>query len=184
MIELGITEYSDYDSFARDWHADTLDQHDVTLEEARDRGLINEDDTRLLWQLLGQLDDDELLIQIPEWLADKKAGYVDGATPTGFVVRIERETEKAILFADSASARPLMKIAHRISNLEDRPANGDTAGNSRAWLDARLEEHRREFENRDDITGLQDAWLPKSQVERLVRRVGRPQHSGCPSSPR
>jgi hypothetical protein len=35
-----------------------------------------------------------VLIQIPEWLAEKKAGYADGAPPTEVVGRTERETEK------------------------------------------------------------------------------------------
>ncbi|WP_396612896.1 hypothetical protein ACH9L7_06400 [Haloferax sp. S1W] len=83
MADLDIREYAYYDTFARDLHTDTLDQHDVTLEAARERGLITEDDTRLLWELLGQLDDDELLIQIPEWLADKKIGtWMAGHLPS------------------------------------------------------------------------------------------------------
>lgn len=32
--------------------------------------LITEDETQLLWQLLGHLTPEELLIQIPHWLAD------------------------------------------------------------------------------------------------------------------
>lgn len=74
---------------------------------------------------MGQLDPDELLIKIPEWLAEENIGYVDGGTPTEFVGRIERETEKAILFADSASAHPLMRFAHRITNLEEGSDHAD-----------------------------------------------------------
>lgn len=57
---------------------------------------MGDDDTRLLWQLLGQLDDDEVLIRIPAWLAEEKAEYTEGAPPTEVVGHIERETEKAI----------------------------------------------------------------------------------------
>ena len=71
-------------------------------------------DTRMLWQLLGQLDPDEVLVQLPEWLAEERVGYVNGATPTAVVGRIERETEKAIRFSDSANARSLMKLVHRM----------------------------------------------------------------------
>lgn len=117
MTDLDISEYTTYDAFVRAWHTDDLG--DVTLDDARESGLLNEDETRLLWQLLGQLSDDEVLIEIPDWLADEKIGYVDGATPTMFVGRIDRETEKAIHVVDSAAARPLMKLAHRIHHLED-----------------------------------------------------------------
>lgn len=143
MTDLEISEYADYDEFAREWHADDLG--DVALEDARNSGLLNEDDTRLLWQLLGQLRDDEVLIEIPEWLAEEKVGFVEGATPTTFVGRIERETEMAIHFVDSASTRPIMKLAHRIHSLEE----GDT-DDRRKWLDNRLQELRDEFETRDD----------------------------------
>lgn len=124
MADLTIQEFDDYDEFVQEWYAKELD---VPLEEARNRSLINEDKTRLLWQLLGQLEDNELLIQIPKWLADQKVGFVDGRTPTEFVGRIDRETEKAILFTDSASARSLTKLAHRIHQLETSigHANGD-----------------------------------------------------------
>jgi monovalent cation:H+ antiporter-2, CPA2 family len=37
-----ITEYADYDSFARDWHSGTLADYDVSLDKARERGLLNE----------------------------------------------------------------------------------------------------------------------------------------------
>lgn len=164
MANLDISEYTDYDAFAREWHAEDLTEG--TLEAARDRGRINEDDTRLLWQLLGQLRENELLIQIPNWLAEEKVGFVEGSTPTMFVGRIERETENAILFADSASARPLMKLAHRIQHLEE----DDTDDDRREWLDNRLHELREEFEERDDVTGLSDAWIPKSQLLHAVRR--------------
>lgn len=65
MADLDLREFTDYDTLARDWHADTLDQHDVTLKAVRERGLINETDPRPRWRLLSQLDDDELLIQLP-----------------------------------------------------------------------------------------------------------------------
>lgn len=125
-----------------------------------------EGDTRLLWQLLGQLDDGEVLVRIPEWLAEEKAGYVEGSPPTEVIGRIERETEKAILLDDTAAARPLMKLAHRINNLEQN--EGDPDRND--WLDDRLAEHRRAFKKREDVPELADGWLPKSQLKCVVRR--------------
>lgn len=123
-------------------------------------------DTRLLWQLLGQLGDNEVLLRIPEWLAEEKAGFVEGAPPTVVVGRIERETEKAILLDNSSAARPLMKLAHRIHELEQN--EGDSDRNE--WLDDRLLEHRREFEKREEVPELADRWLPKSQIQCVVRR--------------
>ncbi len=123
-------------------------------------------ETRLLWQLLGQLGDDEVLVRIPAWLAEEKAGYTDGAPPTEVVGHIERETEKAILLGDSAAARPLMKLAHRIHELEQN--EGDPDRNE--WLEDRLAEHRHAFDNREDVPELADEWLPKSQLQCVVRR--------------
>lgn len=125
----------------------------------------------MLWQLLNELAEDEVLIRIPEWLAEENVGYVDGATPTTFVGRIERDTDKAIRFADSASARPLMRLAHRIQSLENGIENAEDDEDRREWLDGRLQEKRQEFENRDDVPGLRDEWLPKSQLLHAVRRV-------------
>ena len=147
MADLNLTEYATYEEFAETWDAPDAD-------------------TRMLWQLLGQLKDDEVLIQLPEWLAEENVGYVDGATPTAFVGRIERETEKAILLGDSADARSLMKLAHRMHQLEE----GNASDDSREWLDDRLADHRRAFEEREDVVTLQDEWLPKSQILHAVRR--------------
>ena len=122
-----------------------------------------------MWQLLGQLENDELLIQIPQWLADQKVGFVDGRTPTEFVGRIDRETEKAILFTDSASVRPLAKLAHRIHQLEtsiEHASNDD----HQEWMENRLKQIRERFESREDATTLSEGWLPKSQIQRAIRR--------------
>ncbi|MFB6229272.1 MAG: hypothetical protein ABEH88_12110 [Halobacteriales archaeon] len=145
MTDLNVRAVATYEEFVQEW---------------------GDGDTRLLWQLLGQFDDDEVLIQIPEWLAEDKAGYVDGAPPTEVVGRIERETEKAILLDDSAAARPLMKLAHRIHELEQN--EGDPERND--WLDDRLAEHRQAFESREDVPELADGWLPKSQLQCVVQR--------------
>ena len=149
MADFTITECATYEEFTRAWDG-------------------SESDTRMLWQLLDQLDPDEVLVQLPEWLAEEKVGYVDGATPTAFVGRIERETEKAILFGDSADARSLMKLAHRMHQLEE----GNATGDSQEWLDERLADHRQAFEEREDAVTLQDEWLPKSQFRIPVRRSG------------
>jgi hypothetical protein len=148
MADLTVTEYATFEEFAREWDAP-------------------ETDTRMLWQLLGQLDDEELLIKIPEWLAEENTGYVDGAIPTAFIGRVTEETEKAIRFTDSASARSLMKVAHRIHNLEQNEDDPDR----NEWLDRQLRERRREFEERADAVTLKDEWLPKSQLRHVVRRA-------------
>jgi hypothetical protein len=57
-----------------------------------------------------------------------------------------------------------MKLAHRIHRLEqgdDEPTD---------WAQSRLEEHREIFKRREDAPKLQDEWLPKSQIEHVVRR--------------
>lgn len=126
----------------------------------------NDDIMQLLWQLLGQIDEEETLVQIPEWLAEEKVGYVEGAAPTEVVGRIERETEKAILLDDATAAKPLMKLAHRIHELEQNEDESDR----RDWLDNRLAKHRRKFEKRENVPELADGWLPKSQIHCAVRR--------------
>ncbi|MFC7157768.1 hypothetical protein ACFQPA_20295 [Halomarina halobia] len=83
MTSLHITDCADYETFARTWHAHSLEQHDVSLATACDRGLITEDETRLFWQLLGQLAPDELLFRLPEWLAEEKVGFVEGGHTDG-----------------------------------------------------------------------------------------------------
>ena len=39
------------------------------------------------------------------------------------------------------------------------------------WLDDRLADHQRAFEEREDVVTLQEEWLPKSQIFHVVRRV-------------
>jgi len=141
-----MREVATYEEFATEWGSDN-------------------DDTRLLWQLLGQLDEDEVLVQIPEWLAEEKVGYIDGAPPTEVVGRIERETARAILLDEPVGARPLMKLAHRIHELEQNEDDPDRND----WLEDRLAEHRREFQRREDVPELADGWLPKSQLQHVVR---------------
>jgi len=148
MAGLSVMECATYDEFAREWDAP-------------------ETDTRMLWQLLGQCSDDELLIKIPEWLAEKNTGYVDGAIPTVFIGRVDEETEKAIRVTDSASARSLMKLAHRIHKLEQ----GEDDPDRNEWLDQQLRERQREFKKRADAVTLSEPWLPKSQLQQIVRRV-------------
>ena len=169
MVDFEIQEFENYDDFVREWHNDALNEHAVSLKAARDQDLINEDKTRLLWQLLGQLDPDELLIQIPEWLADQKVGFVDGPTPTEFVGRIDQETDKAILVADSASAHSLTKLAHRLHRLESSIEDTDD-DDRHEWMVNRLQKVRERFESRDNATVLSEEWLPKSQIQLAVRR--------------
>ncbi|WP_254534019.1 hypothetical protein [Natrinema gelatinilyticum] len=157
MPDLEITEYSDYETFAQEWQGDS-NESDTT-------------ETRLRWQLLGQLGEDELLIQLPEWLAEEKVGYVDSGTPIEFVGRIDRESEKAIRLADSAAAPPLMQLAHRIYKLEEGLENAAADESRHDWLENRLQAKQQEFEQREDVPKLSEEWIPKSQVESAVRRV-------------
>lgn len=144
---LDITEYATYDDFAQAWDG-------------------SDKDTRMLWQLLGQLDEGEVLIEIPEWLAEEKVGFVDGAIPTVFVGRVEEETEKAIRLTESAAARSVKKLAHRIHQLEQNEDDPDR----NEWLNRQLRERRREFEERADAVTLKEEWLPKSQLRHVGRR--------------
>lgn len=164
------TDYADYESFARRWHAETLDDRGVSLEEARKRGLLNEQDTRQLWQLSGSLSEDDLFVQIPEWLDEEKLRDADGITPTTFVGNIARETADAILFENSAPARPLMRLAHGIHSLERGIKNTGADDARREELEGRLREKRRKVANRDDAPILSDEWLPKSQLITAVQR--------------
>ncbi len=170
MPALDVRTFDTYDAFAREWHAGTLSDTAISLEDARERGLLNEQGTRQLWQLLGLLDDDELVIHLPEWLAEEKVGFTESATPTTFVGRVSRETEKAILLEDSAAARPLMSLAHRIHSIEDGLSTTGTDDDRRGWLERRLREKREAFETRDEMVGLGDEWVPKSQVQLAIRR--------------
>ena len=147
MPELDIREVSSFEEFSETWGAEG-------------------EDARLLWQLLGQLDTDEVLVRIPEWLAETKMAYGKGASPTEIVGRVDRETEKAIHLADSVKASAIARTAHSIHLLEAN--EGDPERND--WLDRRLAQHRRMFQDRYDEPGLADGWLPKSQIERVVRR--------------
>lgn len=165
-----IRTYADYDVFAREWHAETLEAHDVTIEVARQRGLLNEQDTRRLWQLLGLLDEDEVFIQLPEWLVEEKTDDVRGRIATTFVGQISRETEDAVLFEDSSPGRRLMAIAHKIHTLEHGVENTVVDGDRHKQLNEELEADYRRFETQDDVPYLSDEWLPKSQLITIVQR--------------
>lgn len=170
MPALDIRTFETYDEFAEEWHEGTLSDTDTTLEEARERGLLNEQGTRQLWHVLALLDEDELVVQLPEWLAAEKMGSTERTTPTLFVGRLARETEKAILLEDSAAAQPLMSIAHRIHSLEDGLSNTDDDDDRRGGLASRLREQREAFSARNGMVGLHDEWIPKSQLRLAIQR--------------
>lgn len=167
-----IKEFADYDEFAREWHSHTLTDREVTLEKARDRSLINEQDTRQLWQLLGLIDDDSVFIQLPKWLVKEKASGEPENPPTTFVGHISRESEDAILFEDSSPGRRLMQIAHKIHSLERGIENTSPDSDRHEQLNERLQEEYERFEDQDDVPYLSDEWLPKSQLITIVRRIG------------
>lgn len=153
MVTLDIHEYDAYDELVREWPIDA-----------------SEEELRLHWQLLEQLDADEVLVVLPEWLADEKVGFIDGGTPTEFVGRIARETEKAILLDDATAARPLMQLAHRIHHLNAGVENVDDDEDRREWLERQLDAKRQAFNDRADMPRLKDAWLPKSQLVHVGRK--------------
>ena len=146
MPDFAIEIYATYEDFAEDWPAP-------------------EKETRMTWHLLDQIDDDELLVEIPQWLADENVGYTQGAVPTAFVGRITTESDKAIQLTDSAAASSIRKLAHRISRLEQNDSN-----DQKDWLNDRLAEHREEFNQRADAISLNDEWLPKSAIQQAVKR--------------
>jgi hypothetical protein len=165
-----VTEYTDYDSFARAWHSGTLADYDVSLDSARERGLLNEQRTRKLWRLLGLLDPEELIVQLPQWQAEEKVESTDRTTPTTFVGYIARETEDAILFESSAAARPLMGLAQRMRSLEQGIERREDDTDRHERLTERYREFERQFDDRADLPSLSDEWLPKSQLVTAVRR--------------
>lgn len=148
-----VDEFSEFDEFVREWDGDD--------------GATS----RMIWQLLGELSDDELLIKLPEWLAEEKVGYTKGSTPTEFVGRIGGETEQAVRFVDTTAARPLKRLAHRITALEDGIENAAPGDNRRPWLRNRLRDKHREFATRDEMAGLREEWIPKSQIIHAVVRT-------------
>lgn len=170
MPTLDIHTFETYDGFAAEWHAGTLSGTDISLEEARDRGLLNEQGTRQLWQLLGRLEADELVIQLPEWLASERVGSTVRTTPTLFVGRLARETEKAILLENSAAAQPLISIAHRLHALEDGLSNTADDDDRLGGLERRLRAQQEAFSAREGMVGLGDDWLPKSQIRLAIQR--------------
>lgn len=95
--------------------------------------------------------------------------FVDGAPPTEFIGRIDRETKKAILLTDSAAARSLTKLAHRIYQLEPSIENA-ADDDRRDWMRNRLQQVQERFENREDATVPSEERLPKSQIQLAVRR--------------
>ena len=81
MPELDIQTYTAYNEFAADWAAP-------------------DKETRMTWQLLAQIDDHEVLVELPQWLADENVGYTQGSVPTAFVGRIATKSDETIQFAD------------------------------------------------------------------------------------
>jgi len=146
MLELGIQTYTAYDEFAADWPAP-------------------DKETQMTWQLLEQIDDNEVLVELPQQLADESVGYTQGSVPTVFVGQIAAESDEAIQLADSAAARSIRKLAHRISQLEQNDSDEQDD-----WLDDRLAEHREEFNQRNDAVSLNDEWLPKSAIVQAVKQ--------------
>jgi hypothetical protein len=159
MESLTIDEYPTYEDFTA----------------AHSRHGVSETDQPLVWALLTKLAPEEVFIRLPRWLSDEKIGYTDGGTPTTFVGQIDRSTDKAIHVVDSAAARPLMKRAHRIQQLEDSLTDSSSTGDQqRAWLKRKLRDHRDTFASREERVSLSDEWLPLSQIETIIRATDGP----------
>jgi hypothetical protein len=164
MESLTIHEYATYEAFT----------------EAHSQHGVSETEQPLVWALLTELRPEEVFLRLPRWLADEKVGYTDGGTPTTFVGQIDRSTDKAIHVIDSAAARPLMKRAHRIQQLEASLTDGSSPDHAapaddqqRAWLERKLRDHRDTFADRTERVSLRDEWLPISQIETVIRATGR-----------
>ncbi len=159
MSELHLQVCADVESFAAAWRECGYD--DTEVEH--------------YWALLGELEPGELLIHLPEWLAEQKVGYVEGATPTAFVGRIDGETEQAIRFVDATGARKLSRVADRIRSLEESIARLESEAHPDEerleWLERRLAEKRETIETREGLPMLSEEWLPKSQIEFIGRRT-------------
>lgn len=150
-----VSIFSNFDDFAQNWHEDQ-----------------RETELKMRWQLLTELQPDELLFVIPDWLAEEKLGYVAGSVPTEFIGQIDRRTEKAVLLSNATASGRLMKLVHRIRNLEDGLSRDSLDADRREWLETRLKETREEFMNRYQDGGFQDTWIPKSQIKLATRRSG------------
>ena len=166
-----IDEYADYDSFVCEWQADTLRIRDVTLAEAREQNLLDEQDTRHLWRLLGLLDETRVFVQLPEWLVEEKAVDAHRSVPTTFVGCISHETEAAILFEESVPARRLMHPAEKIHSIEHGIENTPVDSDRRTRLNDQLQAAYQKFEIQDTVPYLSDEWLPKSQLVAILRRT-------------
>lgn len=160
-----IIECADYESFTREWHANALD-------DARGHGSLDERDIRYLWVLLDLLDEDRVVIHIPDWLSEKKLDVSARDNFNIFVGPVSRETEDALFFENAEAARPLMQFAHRIRSLENGIENTKVGDDRRASLETQLRDKRRNFENRDGGLGLTRTWIPKSQIISAVQRRG------------
>ena len=142
----------------------------MALEEARERNLLNEQDTRQLWQLLGLLDENGVFIQLPKWVAKEKSDDAREDLPTTFVGYISRETEDAVLFKDWSPGRRLMQIAHKVHSLENGIENTAVDSDRRKRLNDMLQEEYRRFEKQGDVPYPSDEWLPKSQFITIIQR--------------
>lgn len=166
-----IEAYADYDSFARRWHAATLEAHELTLDAARERDVINERDTRRVWRLLGLIGENSVFVQLPEWLVEAKSPEGHRSVPTTFVGRIAHETQAAVLFKESVPVRRLMPAARKIHSIERGIENTPPDSDRRKRLRDTLEAAYRKFDAKEAVGYLSDEWLPKSQLVLAVRRT-------------
>lgn len=134
-----VTEISEYDDFADGWMEDT-----------------GEIETRLLWHLLRQLEQGEVLFRLSD-------SYTDlGGDSNTFIGLVDDETEDGIRFTDVTPALKIAEHAYHIHTLGTEATQLDRAG----WIDERLGEHRAVFEDRPT---LGDQWVPKSEINRIVK---------------
>lgn len=119
---------------------------------------------------------DGLLSHIPQWLADATIRFVDASTstPTAVSCRVGRYPENAFLVTDGPAGRPLGRVAHRVTSLDegiDRLEAEDDADPARlARRQRRLADKRAVFEQRGDLPALDEAWVPISRIDFVGRR--------------
>ena len=114
--------------------------------------------------------DDEVLLRIPTWRAKEKMVDKTGSTPTELVGQNDREAEKAIHLGASVKASAIAKTSHTIDLLEPIPLNPDR----NEWRNHRVAEHQRTVRKHFEEPGLADGWLPKTQIESIVKRIDWP----------
>jgi hypothetical protein len=96
VVERGKrVELKGYDELVRHNHQSILKINNETLEEAREKGHINEETDKMIYSIIKK---GKVVIRIPDWLKEGKIFYETSADLGLWAGEIEKETERAILF--------------------------------------------------------------------------------------